>query len=222
MRARLASVARVASVLVGSSAYFALAVWGEGGFSPFINDRALCALALVSFVIVVASTFCGGNLSPGQREDRDNRWVLAVFGVLGLANGFLPAWSDRTNFWTLDGEALRWFGVALFALGAWLRLWPVVVLGDRFSGLVAIQPGHTLVTTGIYAKIRNPSYDGALLFSLGWSLAFRSGLGVLVTVLLIPPLVARIFSEERLLLSEFGDVFETYRLRSWRLIPGLW
>jgi len=41
-----------------------------------------------------------------------------------------------------------------------LRLWPVFILGRRFSGLVAIQPGHTLVTNGIYGVVRNPSYLG--------------------------------------------------------------
>jgi protein-S-isoprenylcysteine O-methyltransferase Ste14 len=43
----------------------------------------------------------------------------------------------------------RPFGVVLFAAGGALRLWLVYVLSDRFSGLVAIHPGHTLVTTGV-------------------------------------------------------------------------
>ena len=34
-------------------------------------------------------------------------------------------------------------------VGGALRLWPVFILGRRFSGLVAIQPEHALVTTGI-------------------------------------------------------------------------
>jgi protein-S-isoprenylcysteine O-methyltransferase Ste14 len=73
------------------------------------------------------------------------------------------------------------------------------VLGDRFSGLVAIQPGHRLVTRGIYGVIRNPSYLGLLVNSLGWSLAFRSGVGLVLTALMLPPLAARMVSEERLL-----------------------
>ena len=36
------------------------------------------------------------------------------------------------------------------------RIWPIFVLGRRFSGLVAIQPGHTLVTRGVYGVIRHP------------------------------------------------------------------
>jgi len=112
--------------------------------------------------------------------------------------------------------------VALFGAGGALRLWPVFVLGDRFSGLVAIQPGHRLVTSGVYGVIRHPSYLGLLISSLGWGLAFRSWIGVLLAALLVPPLLARINAEERLLRSQFGDEYDAYRARTSRLIPGLY
>jgi protein-S-isoprenylcysteine O-methyltransferase Ste14 len=222
MAVRAPSFTRILSVTAGVVLYLGLAIFGRGGAGPFFAHPALAALALAFVALAVASLYCGGNLSPGVREDRGNRWVLAAFGILGLLDAFLPAWSDRVDFWTFGGDALRWFGVALFLFGGWLRLWPVVVLGDRFSGLVAIQPGHQLVTEGIYRTIRNPSYLGLLLNSLGWALAFRSSLGVLLTGLLLPPLVARIAAEERLLLSEFGAEYEAFCARTWRLVPGLW
>ena len=115
-----------------------------------------------------------------------------------------------------------WLGVVLFAAGGALRIWPVFVLGHRFSGLVAIQPGHRLVTTGLYGVVRHPSYLGLLVNSLGRALAFRSGVGVLLTALLVPPLVARIRAEERLLRSQFGGEYEAYRSRTSRLIPGVY
>lgn len=208
--------------MAGAAAYFALAVLGWGGVLPYFSHPALSALAVAFFGMTIISLFVGGNLSPGVREDRGNRWVLAAFGSLGLLNGFLPAWTDRIGFWTIDGDFVRWLGVGIFVVSGWLRLWPVVVLGDRFSGLVAIQPGHTLVTDDIYSVVRNPSYVGLILNSLGWSLAFRSGVGVLVTALMIPPLVARIRSEERLLRSEFGAEYDAYCARTWRMIPGVW
>ena len=86
------------------------------------------------------------------------------------------------NVWTIDGDAVRWLGVVLFVVGGALRLWPVYVLGHRFSGLVAIQPGHALVTTGIYSVIRHPSYLGLFVNALGWALVFRSAVGVLLAL----------------------------------------
>jgi protein-S-isoprenylcysteine O-methyltransferase Ste14 len=182
----------------------------------------LIALTVALAAVSVAAFFAGGNLSAGEREDRGNRWVLAAFGVLGLLNGWLPAYTDRNEIWIIGGDAIRWVGVVIFLLSGALRLWPVYVLGDRFSGLVAIQAGHKLVTGGIYSVIRNPSYLGLLLNSLGWSLAFRAGAGVLLTALLIPPLLARIGAEERLLHSQFGEAYDAYRARTCRLIPGVW
>jgi protein-S-isoprenylcysteine O-methyltransferase Ste14 len=213
---------RLTFVALGVCAYVGLAILGWGGFRPFFSHSALIALVVVLFALSIVSFFAGGNLSPGVREARSNRWVLPIFGVIGFLNAYLPAYTDRREFWTIDGEMIRWLGVVLFAAGGVLRLWPVFVLGERFSGLVAIQPRHTLVTSGVYGVIRHPSYLGLLINSLGWSLAFRSGVGVLLTVLLIPPLLARIDAEENLLHSEFGDNYNVYRSRTWRLIPGIY
>jgi protein-S-isoprenylcysteine O-methyltransferase Ste14 len=216
------AVTRLLFLVLGTGVYFALAVLGWGGVAAFFSHPALVALGVVSAAMVVAAFFAGGNLSSGEREDRGNRWVLAAFGIIGLLGAWLPAYSDRKNFWIIDGDAIRWVGVALYAVGGAFRLWPVYVLGHRFSGLVAIQPGHTLVTDGIYRAIRNPSYLGLLLNSLGWGLAFRSWIGVILTVATLVPLVARMNAEERLLRSQFGEEYDAYRARTSRLIPGLY
>jgi protein-S-isoprenylcysteine O-methyltransferase Ste14 len=208
--------------IVGTLGYLGLAVLGWGGFAAFFSHPARIALTVIVFLMAGAALFTRGSLSSGEREDRGNRWVLVAFGVIGLLAAYLPAYTDRIDVWTIDGDTVRWIGVALFVAGGVLRIWPVFVLGHRFSGLVAIQPGHTLVTTGIYNVIRHPSYLGLIVNSLGWALAFRSGVGVLLTVLTIVPLVARMNAEEALLRSQFGDEYEAYRARTSRLIPGVY
>ena len=218
----MSSPVRVAVVIGGSAVSYGLGILGWGGFAAYFSHPALVALVVVGCVLVGAALFAGGNLSSGQREDRANRWVLAAFAVLGLLDAYLPAVTDRIGFWTIDGDATRWLGVGLFGIGGVVRLWPVVVLGPRFSGLVAIQYGHSLVTSGIYGVIRHPSYLGLLVNSLGFGLAFRSGVGVLLTALTLVPLVTRIRAEERLLCSQFGDEYEAYRARTSRLIPGIY
>ena len=216
------SAFRLGFIVLGACAYTGLAILGWGGFRPFFSHAATIALVAVLFALSILSFFAGGNLNAGVREDRGNRWVIPVFAVIGFLNAYLPAYTDRKDLWTIDGDAIRWLGVALFAAGGALRIWPVFVLGHRFSGLVAIQPEHSLVTSGIYGVIRHPSYLGLLINSLGWSLGFRSGVGVLLTTLLIPPLLARINAEENLLHSEFGDEYDAYRSQTWRLIPGIY
>ena len=213
---------RLALIVVGTAVQLGLAVLGWGGFAAFFSHPALIALAVTLFAVAGVTLFAGGNLSPGVREDRGNRWVIAVIALIGLLDLYLPAYTDRQEFWTIDGNAIRWLGVVLFAAGGALRIWPVFVLGRRFSGLVAIQPRHTLVTNGVYSLIRHPSYLGLLVNALGWGLAFRSGVGVLLTALLIPPILVRIRAEERLLRTQFGGEYDTYCARTSRLIPWLY
>ena len=212
--------ARFALVILSTAAYLGLSILGWGGAAYFSNP-ARVALALITLAMGVFAVFAGGNVSSGVREDRANRWVIPVFTAIGLIAGYLPAYTDRIGFLTIDGDAVRWLGIVIYATGGVLRLWPVFVLGRRFSGLVAIQPGHTLVTTGIYRVIRHPSYVGLLLIMLGWGLAFRSGVGVLLFALLLPPLLSRIRAEERLLETQFGDEYRAYVTRTSRLVPRI-
>ena len=209
-------------IMAGLAAYLGLDVLGEGGLSRFVSHPALIAVAAVQFALSVAAFFAGGNLSSGIKEDRANRWVLPVFGVIGLLQAWLPGWTDRHGIWCLNGDAVRWAGVVLCAAGGALRLWPVHVLGNRFSGLVAIQEDHTLVTDGIYRTVRNPSYLGMITTALGWSLAFRSWAGIILTAALIPPLIARMAAEERLLSAQFGPAYDAYRARTARLLPWVY
>ena len=208
--------------VVGTLVYLCLPIAGEGGLGPFLSHPPLVALVLVTLALAAAALFTRGNLSAGEREDRGNRWVLGAFALIGLMLGYAPALSDRLDLFVVGGEGTRWAGVLLYAFGGALRVAPAFALGARFSGLVAIQPDHELVTDGLYRHIRNPSYLGLLVSTLGWSLAFRSLIGILLTALLVVPLVARMKSEEALLGERFGAAYAAYRARSWRLVPWIY
>jgi len=208
--------------IVTTLVYVWLAVLGAGGFAAFFSHPARTMLAVATLVMASAAFFSDVNLSSGEREDRSNRWIFLPLLVICLLSAFLPAYAERQGWWVLDGETVRWLGVFFYLAGGALRIWPIFVLGRRFSGLVAIQPGHELVTDGIYRVIRHPSYLGMIILMLGWALAFRSGLGVILAALIVPPLLARIRSEENLLRLQFGDEYDAYRRRTSRLIPGIY
>ena len=154
--------AKLAFFTLGSTvAYLGLAILGRGGFSAFFSHPALVALAIATCVLAAVALFSPGNLSAGEREDRSNRWVLLVFGVIGWLLAYLPAYTDQKEFWTFDGDSIRWVGLVLFAGGGALRIWPVFELGRKFSGLVAIQQGHALVTDGMLRPHPAPELPGA-------------------------------------------------------------
>jgi protein-S-isoprenylcysteine O-methyltransferase Ste14 len=74
----------------------------------------------------------------------------------------------------------------------------------------------------MYRFLRHPSYLGFLTALAGWALVFRSGIGLLLTASLVWPIVYRIRDEEKLLASEFGAEYETYRQSTWRLVPFIY
>ena len=204
--------------LVSTAAFLGLAIVGEGGAGRFFSHPPLIALTLVTVSLAAAALFTEGHIGSGVRENRENRWVIGAFAVLGFADAYVPAFTDRIDFLTFGGEGVRWAGVATYAIGGVLRLAPAFVLGRGFSGLIAIQPGHRLVTTGIYVLIRHPSYLGLLVTVLGWGLAFRAGIGVVIAALMLPVVIARIESEERFLNEMFCAENESCRAGTRRLI----
>ena len=136
-----------------------------------------------------------------------------------LAVVLIPPYCDPRGIWVIDGDTLRYFGLFLFFAGSILRLAAVFALGHRFSGLVAIQPDHQLKTDGLYRYIRHPSYTGLLVSMIGYTLIFRSVLGLGVSILLFLLLVIRMNDEEKFLEAHFGDEYRNYRLRTRRLVP---
>jgi protein-S-isoprenylcysteine O-methyltransferase Ste14 len=202
--------------------YLWLAVRGSGGLAAFFRHPVRTGVAVASLLMASAAFCSDANLSSGEREDRSNRWIFLPLLAIGLLSGFLPAYTERKGWWILDGDLVRWLGFSLYVIGGALRIAPVFVLGRRFSGLVAIQPGHELVTDGIYGTVRHPSYLGLIIMGLGWALTFRSAAGAILAGLVIPPLLVRIRSEEALLRSQFGEEYDSYCRRTARLIPGIY
>jgi protein-S-isoprenylcysteine O-methyltransferase Ste14 len=207
---------------VSLAGFLGLAIAGAGGPNRFFSHSPLIAVTAVTIALGFAALFTEGHIGSGVKEDRSNRWVIAALGVLSVIDAWLPAYTDRIDFLTFGGEGVRWVGFLLYSIGGVLRLAPVFVLGRRFSGLVAIQPEHRLVTDGLYGVIRHPSYLGLLVGVLGWACAFRSGVGVVIALMMLVVILGRIDAEERLLSETFGREYDAYRARTWRLVPCIY
>ena len=159
-------------VLFGlSCAAFSL---GRGDWLAFFRSPARLGALGVSLALSAAAAWPNfGGMNPGKREDRRNRWIFGPVLVLSLGLAVLPPYLDGRDLWVADEAVTPYVGLALLTLGGTLRLAAVFVLGRRFTGLVAIQEGHRLQTTGLYRHVRHPSYTGALLYMADYVLVFR-------------------------------------------------
>jgi protein-S-isoprenylcysteine O-methyltransferase Ste14 len=198
----------------------ALTILAWGDWASFFAHPARTWLVIGSFLLLIAAWFSGSSgISGGEKHSTASKTILYAFGVLLVLLTLVPPYCDRRDIWVIDGDAALYFGLFSFFAGSILRLAAVFVLGRRFSGLVAIQPGHQLKTDGLYRYIRHPSYTGLIASMIGYVLIFRSVIGLLLNIVLFLFLVSRMNDEESFLEAHFGDEYRNYRLRTRRLVP---
>jgi protein-S-isoprenylcysteine O-methyltransferase len=158
----------------------------------------------------------------GKSDDRFSMLAIGLSIGLGITLAFnaprvAPAWIE------MQPQLLVGLGIALIWAGIGLRLWAVRTLGRFFRVTVTVQDDHRLVESGPYARLRNPSYTGAMITMAGVGIAMGHWLS-LAAMILFPMLgfAWRIRVEEASLAARFGADYEAYRNRRWVLVPPLW
>jgi hypothetical protein len=93
---------------------------------------------------------------------------------------------------------------------------------ERGGGGPGIEvPPHTLLDDGPYAYTRNPMYLGHLVFLLGLTLTSRSRVAAAIFGANAAWFHQRVLDDEARLAAQFGPVYDNYRRRVRRWIPGL-
>ena len=100
------------------------------------------------------------------------------------------------------------------ALGGLLLRWrAILTAGQSFSHDSERLPPQ-LVTTGVYATVRHPSYLGWFMFTLGVNMLLPApGVGALAVLVTLAFFSQRVEREERLLDIKFGERHRHYKNR---------
>jgi protein-S-isoprenylcysteine O-methyltransferase len=158
----------------------------------------------------------------GRSDDRFSLLAIGVSIGIGITLAFnaprlASAWISAPP------QLLAGLGIGLIWTGIGLRLWAVRTLGRFFRVTVTVQDDHRLVDTGPYARLRNPSYTGAIVTMAGIGIAMGHWLSL--AAMIVFPLLGfawRIRVEEASLAARFGADYEAYRRRRWGLVPPIW
>ncbi len=178
-----------------------------------INASALAVLAgcFLAFSLASFRHFDPTSKSAGNQIIR----ALTLAGTLLNLALVWKAWPTATAL------ALASFGFGLVSLSlfrAALRSAPSQALHVVFTGSGPEQ----LVTTGVYARIRNPLYTSYLAYWAGWVPA--SGLhpvSVACFALFCVAYWIAAREEERFLTHQFGDQYLAFKSRTGRFLPRL-
>ena len=105
-------------------------------------------------------------------------------------------------------------GALLVAMGLRLRLLATMAYYQHRLAVVRLRPQQRLVTSGVFAHLRNPLLQGWWLLQAGWGLAFGTPSGLLLALALGLALDFWVKWEELTLAAEFGDEYVAYRART--------
>jgi protein-S-isoprenylcysteine O-methyltransferase Ste14 len=158
-----------------------------------------------------------------RRQGADTRRLIISLTGLGIIPGIYAA-TSFPKFASHHGHPL------LLALGIFAGITALILfrlthkaLGKMWSVSLQLKQDHKLVTTGIYKRIRHPMYTAF------WCLAIAQAL-------LLPNYIAgfagiagfgylfftRVGAEEAMMLEAFGEEYNLYRMRTWRVLPYLY
>jgi protein-S-isoprenylcysteine O-methyltransferase Ste14 len=160
-----------------------------------------------------------------EEHDRVYEIALLTLGFIGYLG--VPVLYLATPWLSFGDYAFQpimfWAGVATSIAALWLFWRSHADLGQNFSIKLVIREKHTLVTRGVYRRIRHPMYASFLLWSLGQVLLLPNWITGLAGVFGFCILYfARIRREEKLMLEKFGNDYREYMMRTKRLVPYIY
>ena len=141
------------------------------------------------------------------------------FNLALLAGTYAIAWGAMQADAQLALPAVRHTaglaaGALLVALGLRLRLLATIAYYNHELVVVRLRPQRRLVTSGVFAHLRNPLLQGWWMLQAGWVLALGTPTGMLLALALGVALDFWVKWEELTLAAEFGDEYVAYRART--------
>jgi len=144
----------------------------------------------------------------------------AIHFLLRYGLGFLPdirPWEGfeysigNTNYGLIDIIYFI-FGLVLFVHGV-IRLFGISKQNHKAQDMETRKP-EFLLTDGYYSKVRHPMYGTFMLIQTGLLISLRSGIGIVLAVIIVAAQYFNgIIEENNQLIKIFGTEYEEYMSR---------
>jgi protein-S-isoprenylcysteine O-methyltransferase Ste14 len=160
-----------------------------------------------------------------RRSHRTREIVLMAISAGGLlVLPLLYVFTDQPRFASYPFHAWQaCLGGAIFAAALWLFRRTHKDLGRNWSVTLEVRERHTLVTSGVYGRVRHPMYSAFWLWALAQALLLPNWIAGPAGLVGFGTLFAlRVYREEQLMLETFGDEYRRYMARTARILPGIY
>lgn len=139
-------------------------------------------------------------------------YFLVTFLLPGLDKRF--GWSDVPVWLVLVAD--------LIVLASYIVVILVFRENSYASRTVEVDEDQKVIDTGPYSVVRHPMYSGLTALYVISPLALGSYWALIPALLIVPIIVARIVSEEKILAEELPGYTEYQKKVKYRLLPGVW
>ncbi len=147
--------------------------------------------------------------------------VLVFLGMLLIPNIYV--FSPLLSFADYQlPETVSIVGILLYAISMYLFWKSHHDLGQNWSPSLEMRAEHTLITNGIYKSIRHPMYTSVWLWCLAQALLlpnYIAGFSGITSFAILYFL--RVSNEEKMMLDQFGDEYQSYMQSTGRVLPKL-
>jgi protein-S-isoprenylcysteine O-methyltransferase Ste14 len=149
--------------------------------------------------------------------------ITAVVVAILALHAVAPAtWPPLVRVPALDGLGFDLAGAGVGFAGLALCAHAQAMMGDSWRVGIDAERRTALVTRGIYGLVRNPTYLGLHLVSLGLWLVWPTSLVAAYAVLFFVIMDIQVRAEEEHLLAAHGEAFRSYAAQTHRYLPGIY
>ena len=177
-------------------------------------------MLIAGFVMLFKSPDFLKKRLDAKEKQAAQKGVLAFSGLMFIA-GFVVAGLDFRFGWSKMPAWVTVVASVLF-LAAYGLYAEVMRENAYLSRTVKVEPGQTVVDTGLYGIVRHPMYMTTLLLFLMIPLVLGSWYALIAFAFYPAIIIARLKDEEALLTRDLPG-YEAYKKKvKYRLIPFVW
>lgn len=169
--------------------------------------------------IVLRKPKKGTGLSHAKDDNHSTKFIVLTFLIILVLAELLTL----CNIGFFHYPIVAYFALLMMITGIVVRIHAMRTLREFYTRTLLTTDKQKLIETGPYKIVRHPGYLGTVLVWIFFGPALQNYIITAIGMMLIlATYVYRIKNEERMLLKDFGKAYETYRAKTWRLIPFLW